>query len=252
MDKEGIDIEAGLRLCPEARLAMISPSHQYPLGITMSLPRRLALLEWANKANAWILEDDYDSEYRYSGRPLSALQGLDQEGRVIYIGTFSKVMFPALRLGYLVVPHDKVARYVTGRALLSRFSSTIDQAALSDFMREGHFTRHIRRMRRLYKERQELLIKLLDVELKDVIQVQSDEAGLHLIGWLPEGIDAHEISSNAGAYGVDAQPLSAFRLDSVGRDALVLGYAGYNERQIRMGVRQLSRVLREAKFRSCA
>jgi len=210
----------------------------------MSLARRLALLEWAKTAGAWILEDDYDSEYRYSGRPLSALQGLDQDGRVIYIGTFSKVMFPALRLGYLVVPPDKVNSYVTARALLSRFSPVIDQAALSDFIQEGHFARHVRRMRALYRSRQEILIKALQRDLGGVIEVQPDEAGLHLVGWLPEGVDAEAVSQRAATYGVDAQPLSAFCLQPKGRGGLVLGYAGYDERQIRRGVRQLALALR--------
>jgi len=244
VDNEGIDVAAGERECPDARLACVSPSHQCPLGVTMSLARRLALLEWARTAGAWILEDDYDSEYRYTGRPLSALQGLDQDGRVVYIGTFSKVMFPALRLGYLVVPPDKVNCYVTARALLSRFSPVIDQAALSDFIREGHFARHIRRMRALYRSRQEILIKALHRDLGGLVEVQPDEAGLHLVGWLPEGINAEAVSHRAANYGVDAQPLSAFCLRRKAPSGLLLGYAGYDERQIRRGVRQLALALR--------
>lgn len=245
VDEEGIDVEAGDSLCSNARLVYVSPSHQYPLGVTMSLSRRLALLEWANHSGAWILEDDYDSEYRYKGRPLSALQGLDQEGRVIYIGTFTKVLFPALRLGYMVVPSDRIASYVAARALIGRFSPTIDQAVLADFISQGHFARHIRRMRSLYRERQEALIKALRREVGQMIEVQEDEAGLHLVGWLPEGVDDVEASEQAAAYGVDAQPLSAFKLKRDGRGALILGYAGYNEHQIRRGARLLAAALRD-------
>ena len=245
IDAEGLSVSAGEARCADARLVYVSPSHQYPLGVTMSLARRLSLLEWASRSGAWILEDDYDSEYRYTGRPLSALQGLDQEGRVIYIGTFSKVMFPALRLGYLIVPRDKVERFITARALVSRFSSTITQAALADFINEGHFSRHIRRMRSLYKERQEILISALRCEMGGLIEIQPDEAGLHLVGWLPEGMSDLLVSQRAEAHGVDAQPFSAFCLKREGRGGLVLGYAGYNERQIRASVRQLAVALSE-------
>lgn len=243
VDDEGIDVIAGESLCKDARLAYVSPSHQYPLGVTMSLARRLSLLEWASRAGAWIVEDDYDSEYRYTRRPLSALQGLDCEGRVIYIGTFSKVLFPALRLGYIVVPPDHVKSYVTARALLSRFSSTIDQAVLATFINEGYFIRHIKRMRVLYKERQEILIEELNQELGGLMEVQADGAGLHVVGWLPNKVNDVEASRRAAATGVDAQPLSAFSLERKGRGGLVLGYAGYNERQIRTGVRLLSTAL---------
>ena len=244
VNKEGIDVSAGENKCPDARLACVSPSHQYPLGVTMSLARRLSLLNWAKAADAWILEDDYDSEYRYTGTPVSALQGLDQEGRVIYIGTFSKIMFPALRLGYLVAPPDQVDAYVTARASLSRFCPLIDQAALADFIRENHFARHIRRMRALYKSRQEKLLSALNRDLQDIIQVKPDETGLHLVAWLPEGVDDVEVSHQAARFGVDAQPLSAFSLQPGGGGALILGYAAYDEKQIDTGVRQLACALR--------
>src|SRR5262249_16625529 len=153
VDDEGVSVAAGGRLSPAARLAYVTPSHQYPTGVAMSLARRLSLLEWAARAGAWIIEDDYDSEYRYSGRPLPALQGLDKEGRVIYIGTFSKVLFPALRIGYLVAPPDLVTAFTTARGVLSRFTPSVEQAVIADFINEGHFARHIRKMRTLYCER---------------------------------------------------------------------------------------------------
>src|SRR2546423_13628180 len=149
----------------------------------MSLARRLALLEWARAAGAWVIEDDYDSEYRYAHRPLAALQGLDKDGRVIYLGTFSKVMFPSLRIGYVVVPVDLVDAFVAARGVLSRFTPSIDQAALADFIHEGHFTRHIRRMRTLYAERQNLLVEAARRELAGLIEVQPHDAGILLVGW---------------------------------------------------------------------
>jgi GntR family transcriptional regulator/MocR family aminotransferase len=159
VDGEGLDVAAGEVSSPAARLVYVTPSHQYPFGVTMSLPRRLALLKWASQAGAWVIEDDYDSEYRYAGRPLAALQGLDSEGRVIYLGTFSKVLFPALRLGYMVVPPDLVDAFMAARALSDRHCPVLDQAALADFIGDGHFARHIRRMRALYAERQAIGIR---------------------------------------------------------------------------------------------
>ncbi|HEX8070572.1 MAG TPA: PLP-dependent aminotransferase family protein [Pyrinomonadaceae bacterium] len=244
VDGEGLDVRAGARLAPGARLVYVTPSHQYPLGVTMTLARRLALLEWANRAGAWVLEDDYDSEYRYEGRPLAALQGLDAEGRVIYLGTFSKVLFPALRLGYMVVPPDLVEVFTNARGLASRFSPTIEQAVLADFINEGHFARHIRRMRALYAERQRVLLDAAARDLAGLLDVRPDPAGIHLVGWLPAGVDDQQAARAAAAVGIDAQPLSSFRLKPGGRGGLLLGYAAFDERQIRHAVRQLAAALR--------
>ena len=153
VDEEGLDIAAGTRLDANARLIYVTPSHQFPLGMTMSLPRRLALLEWASRAGAWVMEDDFDSEYRYEGRPIASLQGLDTDGRVVYIGTFSKFLFPSLRLGYIVAPPALVDAFISARAMVGRHSPSVEQAILTDFIEEGHFGRHIRRMRTLYAER---------------------------------------------------------------------------------------------------
>jgi GntR family transcriptional regulator / MocR family aminotransferase len=244
LDDEGLDVKTGAQLAPEARLVYVTPSHQYPLGVTMALARRLALLEWANRAGAWVLEDDYDSEYRYSGRPLAALQGLDAEGRVIYLGTFSKVLFPALRLGYMVVPPDLIAPFTNARGLASRFSPTIEQAVLADFINEGHFARHIRRMRALYAERQAVLLAAARRELAGLLELRPDPAGIHLVGRLPAHVDDVAVSRAAAAHGVDVQPLSAFCLKRGPHNGLVLGYAGYDEQQIRTGVRQLAVAIR--------
>ena len=150
VDGDGLDVARGLRAAPDARLAYVTPSHQYPLGVTMSLARRLALLEWAHARRAWIVEDDYDSEYRYTGRPLASLQGLDRHGRVIYVGTFSKVLFPALRLGYVVVPPALVDAFAAARGLVDRHPPSVTQAVLAEFIAEGSFARHVRRMRMRY------------------------------------------------------------------------------------------------------
>jgi len=153
VDDDGLDVAAGIAQCPDARLACVTPSHQYPLGVTMSAVRGLALLEWAAHADAWIAEDDYDSEYRYAGPPLAALQSLDTAGRVIrvvYVGTFSKVLFPSLRMDYMVVAPDLVKSFVVARALSDRHPPTLEQIVLADFIADGHFARHIRRMRLLY------------------------------------------------------------------------------------------------------
>lgn len=244
VDEEGLDVAAGEARAPDARLAYVSPSHQYPLGVTMSLARRLALLEWANRAGAWIIEDDYDSEYRYAGRPLAALQGLDKEGRVIYLGTFSKVLFPSLRMGYMVVPPDMVDAFAAARGVLSRFTPSMDQAVLADFINEGHFARHIRRMRTLYAERQAMLVETARREMDNLIEINPHEAGIHLVGWLADGIDDRKASEAAANEGVEAHALSSFSINHRTRSGLLLGYAGYDERQIRVGVRKLSTVLR--------
>ena len=239
VDAEGLDVAAGNARCPAARLAYVTPSHQYPLGVTLSLSRRLALLDWARRANAWVIEDDYDSEFRYAGRPLAALQGLDRDRRVLYLGTFSKALFPALRLGYLVVPPDLVDACVAARAVIDRQTSTLMQAVVADFLEEGHFHRHIRRMRTLYQERQETLLNAASRELTGMLELCPCETGLHLMGWLSEGRDDRQTSQILARAGVEAPPLWNYCSAPQGRGGLLLGYAGSDARQIRDGVRRL-------------
>lgn len=245
VDDEGISVAAGRRLCPNARLAYVTPSRQYPLGMTMSLARRLELLAWAREAGAWIVEDDYDSEYRYAGRPLAALQGLDTEGRVIYIGTFSRVLFPSLRLGYMVVPVDLVEAFTSARAFAAYHSPLVEQDALAEFISDGHFARHIRRMRALCQRRQEVLIESASRGLEGLLDVKPSEAGMHVIGWLPEGIDDWAASQCAAKHGVDAPPLSFYCIEAKLRGGLLLGYTGITEREIRAGARRLASSLGE-------
>jgi GntR family transcriptional regulator/MocR family aminotransferase len=247
VDEEGLRVSDGVRRAADARLAYVSPSHQYPLGATMSVSRRLELLAWASRTGAWVLEDDYDSEYRYTGRPLEALQGLDAEGRVIYLGTFSKVLSPALRLGYLVVPPDLVDPFSAARELTDRHSPLVEQAVLARFIAEGHFARHIRRMRTLYAERQDILVEAAAGDLRGLLDVRPAEAGMHLVGWLPDRTDDREAMRRAAARGVEAIALSMYGIEPPARGGLLLGYAAVGEAGIRAGVRRLAAALREGE-----
>jgi GntR family transcriptional regulator/MocR family aminotransferase len=242
VDAEGLDVAEGIRVCPDARMAYVTPSHQFPLGITMSLARRLALLEWANQNGVWILEDDYDSEYRYAGRPLPSLQGLDTGQRVLYMGTFSKVLFPALRLAYMVVPSDLVDSFVALRALTSGSPATLEQAALAEFISEGHFERHIRRMRKLYAKRQEVLLDAARC-LEACIRVDPADAGMYVIGWLTEGMDDRELAAKAADRGIWVQPLSPFGIKPVAQKAVMLGYTAFDEEAIQEGIHTLTNIV---------
>jgi GntR family transcriptional regulator / MocR family aminotransferase len=226
VDDEGLSVALGRRLEPAARLIAVSPSHQFPLGITMSLQRRLELLDWARAAGGFVLEDDYDSEYRYAGRPLAALQGLDRDGRVIYVGTMSKVMFPGLRVGYMVVPEQLIDAFLAVRALVDAHPSSIAQAALVDFIGEGHLAAHIRRMRALYAERQALLVGAIRERLGERLAVAPSAAGMHLVGWLPRGAEDRAIANAAAEAGVEAPALSSYYHEPAPARGLLLGYAG--------------------------
>lgn len=240
IDDAGLDVDAGIARAPHARLAYITPSHQYPTGVTMSLARRLALIEWARSNGAWLVEDDYDSEFRYTGRPLPALQGLDTNRRTIYIGTFSKVLLPALRLGYLVVPRHLVTTFANARALADRSSPAIDQAILAEFIRAGHFARHIRRMRKVYAERQSVLLAAAERFLRGRIELAPAETGMHLIGWLPPGADDETIAERAARYGVVVSPLTHYAIEPLPRPGLMLGYAAVSPEAITDAVRRLA------------
>jgi GntR family transcriptional regulator/MocR family aminotransferase len=243
VDGEGLDVAAGIALCPQARAAYVTPSHQYPLGMTLSASRRLQLLEWARRSGAWILEDDYDSEYRFESLPISALQGLDRDARVIYIGTFSKVLFPSLRLGYIVIPADLVDRFIAVREAMDIFPPTLFQAVLADFLTEGHFARHLRRMRLLYRERRDALIEGLRRELGEHLEAHDGQAGMHLAATLKGRSDDREISARAAGQSLWAMPLSTCYLGEPARYGLVLGYGGTSVPEIREGVRRLGGVL---------
>jgi len=244
VDEEGLCVEVGVAAHPAARLAYVTPSHQYPTGVTMSVTRRLALIQWARQQHSWILEDDYDSEYRYRGRPLAALQGLDQADRVLYSGTFSKVLFPGLRLGYLVTPPALTGAFAQALQLAHRYLSVFDQAVLADFILDGHFARHIRRMRTLYAERQQTLVAALQQHLGKFITVGAAEAGLHLVAWCNPPINDQAIATAALRQDIEVTPVSAYSMLSPARNGLVLGYGMLNQEEIRAGVRGLEQVFR--------
>lgn len=181
VDREGMVVSKGIELAPQARAAVVTPAHQSPLGLSLSLPRRMALLDWAAHNQAWIIEDDYDGEYRYVSRPLPALKSLDREGRVLYAGTFSKVLFPSLRLAYLVVPEAEVDRFEATAQTFTGGSPELTQTIVAAFMKEGHFARHIQRMRKLYGERREATVAGLESVLGSRVRIDPQPGGMHLI-----------------------------------------------------------------------
>jgi GntR family transcriptional regulator / MocR family aminotransferase len=246
VDGEGIDLSQAPR-AGRPRLIAVTPSHQYPLGMTMSLGRRLQLLERARQADAWIFEDDYDSEWRYRGRPLAALQGLDSDGRVIYAGSFSKVLFASLRIGYLVVPPQALEAFLSARSTLDDQPSLIAQPALAAFLAEGHFAAYLRRQRRIYRARQEMALAAAEKHLGGLLDVPPDPGGLHLVGFLtPElagRMDDHGASRRAEAVGISVPPLSKYWIGRVGRQGLMLGYAAMAEGLIEPTMARLARAL---------
>ena len=250
VNAEGLDLEWGQRHWVRAKLVYVTPAHQFPLGVTMSLRRRLALLEWARRSRTLIFEDDYDSEYRYQGRPIPALQGLDRASAVIYAGTFNEVLFPALRLAYLVVPPGMVDRFAAAQSVSMRHAPLLDQAALCDFITEGHFARHIRRMRELYSERLSVFLESSRSRLAGLLEIPDVEAGLQTVGWLAQGISAKQAADEAAKHEVEVIPLSRYfsRVRS-GRQGLLLGFAAVDTRELRRGVEQLARALQACQRR---
>lgn len=241
VDDEGMELrDARLR---GSRLVYVTPGHQFPLGITMSLPRRLELLEWARKSGALIFEDDYDSEYRYSGRPVPALQGLDRSGLVLFAGSFSKVMFPSLRLGYLVIPSDLLAYFEATKSITSRHAPVLEQAVLCDFITEGHFGRHLRRMREVYAERFSVLLESARQKLAGLLTISNVEAGLQTVGWLCGGIHGKSAAKAAAKRDVEVVPLSLYGRGRVAQEGLQLGFAAVDAREIRRGVHDLAAAL---------
>ena len=251
VDADGIDVARGIRMARGARVAYVSPSHQYPTGAVLARARRLALLEWARRRGAWILEDDYDSEFRYAGWPLESLQGIDGGERVLYVGTFSKVLLPSLRLGYLVVPRALVGAFRNARGLVDRQPPGPEQAALAAFLEEGHFVRHVRRMRVLYAERQAALVRAAERELASWVTVAPSPAGMHLVGRLRDGLDDRTASAAAEARGVEVAPLSRYAIrPRPAARGLLFGYAAFDPRVIRTGVRALAETLADLDSRA--
>jgi GntR family transcriptional regulator/MocR family aminotransferase len=247
VDSEGLNLDAALHRLQRGggspKLVYVTPAHQFPLGMTMSLGRRLSLLEWARRARTIIFEDDYDSEYRYSGRPIPALQGLDRAAVVIFAGSFTDVLFPALRLAYLVVPEDMVDIFAAAESVSTHHPPLIDQAILCDFISEGHFARHVRRMRELYAERLSVLLNSASERLTGLLEIPPVEAGLRTVGWLHGGRSAERAAQVAAKHNVEVVPLSQYAWGRVRRDGLVLGFAAVDGRELRRGVEHLAQAL---------
>jgi len=243
IDDEGMDLSYAVQHHPTPKAIFTTPSHQQPLGITMSLARRLALLKYAKQNNAWIIEDDYDSEFRYRGRPLPALSALDRERRVFYVGTFSKSMFAAMRLGYIVVPHGLAEAFAKAKNLLGQGSSAVVEQAMADFMDDGRFVEHIRRMRRVYRERRDVLFGCLLKDCAGLLTPQPTDAGMHLLAWLPQGMDDQTAHLALLEDGIESLALSVYLIDPINRPALVLGFSGASEKRTPKRVKQMSQVL---------
>jgi GntR family transcriptional regulator/MocR family aminotransferase len=243
LDNEGLKVGVGIKKCRKARAVFVAPSHQYPLGAIMSASRRLQLLDWAQSSGSWIIEDDYDSEYRYGSMPIASLHGLDHNSRVIYIGTFSKTLFPALRLGYVVIPPDLVDRFAAVRNSLDLGPAHFFQAVLTDFMNEGHFARHIRRMRLLYGERRTALVDGLRKEFGSALEMLGTEAGMHLVVTLPEAFRDQEVAARAARQKLWLWPLSPTYIGKASRQGLVLGFGSTTVAAMPNALRQLRSVL---------
>ncbi|HEY7288685.1 MAG TPA: PLP-dependent aminotransferase family protein [Vicinamibacterales bacterium] len=254
VDDEGLSVATGARVAGRARVVYVTPSNQFPAGVPMSLPRRLALLRWASAARAWVLEDDYDSEFRYGSRPIPCLHGLDEDGRVIYVGSFSKTLFPALRLGFLIVPSDLQGRLASARRAADVHPPLLEQAALADLMAGGHFDRHLRRMRAAYRERLEALVDGAERWCGGVLDVRPVMGGLHAVADVI-GVDADRVCREAAARGVEATPLSHYYInrpralagDRKSTNAIVLGFAAVRPDALRRGMELMAAAIDAAE-----
>lgn len=244
VDAEGMDVAAGISMRPGARLACVTPSNQFPMGALLNMRRRVGLLEWARAAGSWIIEDDCDCEYRFHGAPYPAIRSLEgAEVCTVYVNTFTKILFPALPLGFVILPHALVEPFKTARALRDYPPPLVPQLALAKFMEEGHLMRHIRRMRQVYEVREVALRDALHEVLPRRLEVTPATAGIHLLAWLPKGVDDQEVSARAASEGVLALPISQFRRERGDRGALVLGFGGSPVPRLGASVRKLARAL---------
>ncbi|NVO57710.1 PLP-dependent aminotransferase family protein [Rhodobacteraceae bacterium B1Z28] len=247
IDNEGLDLDHAISRHPRPTIIFTTPSHQQPLGTTMSLTRRLALLNYAQENGAWIIEDDYDSEFRYRGRPLPALSALDTERRVFYVGTFSKSLFASVRIGYIVLPPGLTDTFAKARNLLGQSSSAVVEHTLARFMDDGCFVEHIRRMRRIYRDRRDTLFQCLKQDCADHVDVQPTDAGMHMLAWLRGGLDDQVAHSALLEAGIDSLPLSVYATEAIADPALVLGFSGVSENRIPKLVKRLSETLADLK-----
>jgi GntR family transcriptional regulator/MocR family aminotransferase len=244
VDEQGIVIQAGIQLAPKARAAFVTPSHQFPTGVQLSMPRRLELLAWARESSAYIVEDDYASEFRYSGPPLASLQGLDDDERVIYVGTLNKALFPGLRLGYAVVPRALLDAFVSARYLIDRQPPSLYQTVAAEFLRQGHFSAHIRRMRILYREQRDALVSSLTRRGAGKFDVAVPDQGMHLIAYLGKGASDTKLEGEARRNGIIARAMSRFYRNARPRPALILGFSGFRPQLIAPAAARLTAIAR--------
>ncbi|HET9388247.1 MAG TPA: PLP-dependent aminotransferase family protein [Steroidobacteraceae bacterium] len=248
VDAQGLDCEAPRGRARSARLAYVTAGCQFPLGVSLSLKRRLALLRWAEEQGAWIFEDDYDSQLSFSGRPLAALQSLDTSGSVVYSNSFNKMLFTSLRIGFLVMPAGLVKPLTAARSILDRFPSILDQATLCDFISAGYMEQHMRRMRDLYASRFDALVRAARSNLEGLLRLAPTHAGLQIVGWLDADMSDEEVSRRAAECGIDSVPLSRLTIDRSMPPGVVLGVGSAGTRAIHRGVKQLQGVLRKLAF----
>ncbi|MDC9623451.1 PLP-dependent aminotransferase family protein [Xenorhabdus sp. XENO-7] len=239
-DEQGMNVSYGAANHPDARLVYTSPSHQFPLGTTLTLSRRLALLDWANQHNAWIFEDDYNSEFRYFSKPIQALQGLDTTQRVIYAGTFSKMMYPGLRIGFLVVPEPLINAFTMMKYYSDTHSGYLEQAVLAHFIQEGHYARHVRRVRKICYERQTALFDAINRYLPHVFDMNITDSGIHMVCRLKDGFNEEEIITHCRQLNLGAQPLSRYCIHSFSDKAILFGYAAHTPTEINENIKRLA------------
>jgi GntR family transcriptional regulator/MocR family aminotransferase len=240
VDCDGLD---PARLPDHASLVFVTPSHQFPTGAILPLARRLALLEWARRKNSVIVEDDFDGEFHYEGRPLESLQGLDTEGRIVYLGTFSRTVFPALRIGYLIVPKSLAPSFTAAKWLSDLHSATLEQQALAEFITTGMYERHLRRLRRRNTARREALLQAIHTYLGERVELTGDGSGAHVVLWPRKRISEDTVIARAASRGVGIYSTSQFFLARPSRTGLMLGYSRMNEKEIREGIRLLGEAL---------
>ena len=243
LDAEGMDLKRAPKTDKPPRVAFIKPSRQHPTGRTMTLERRWEFIDWARRVNGWIIEDDYGSAFHYTQRPLPALQGLDTAQRVIYLGTFSKVMFPSLRLGYVVAPPDLIDKFMSLRSIVDSYIPTPSQVILADFMEQGHFTRHLRRMRQLYAERRDFFVETVQKLWGNSLTLESTHAGTSVTAWLPDSVDDIRVQRQLSAKGITVMPISPCYLTRPPRSGLLFGYAACDEEIIKAGLEHVKDVL---------
>ena len=243
VDAEGLEVETLSQFSYPFKLLYVTPSHQFPTGATLSLSRRLALLKWAQHTGTLVLEDDYDSEYRYGDRPIPALQGLDQNNTVMYVGTFSKILFPSLRLGYLVVPSPWIPLVSRAKWLCDRQSPLLEQYALTDCITEGHFERHIRRMRHLYNQRRQVLVNALQQYFGPRVTILGENAGIHLMARIETHLSDEQVIQAAARHGVGLISAQDHYLTTPKTGEFIFGYTQVNEAQIEQGIQTLAQIL---------